>query len=168
MNRHWRILRLLDALHFNKDLSSTFGSELWTVLGPQVMVTRISVILQVDFPEIACPHLLVDVALNVCEGTWFQHDGVPPYSSCQERNWFNSYFPDTLIDSVGLILWSPSSLIWTHPISFYGDTSKKTFTVRKYRFHLGMTLTSFTVLWRIDPLLRGDFLNNSRCYATGE
>jgi hypothetical protein len=43
-----------------------------------------------------------------------------------------------------------------------------TFTVRKYRFHPGMTLTSFTVLWRIDPLLRGDSVNNSRCYATRE
>jgi hypothetical protein len=69
-----------------------------------------------DFPEIAFPCLLEDVAFHVCNGMWFQHDGVPPYSSRQVRNWFNSYFPDTWIDSVGLILCS--QVPWSEPIWF--------------------------------------------------
>jgi hypothetical protein len=69
------------------------------------------------------------LTLNVCEGMWFQHVGIPPYFSREVLNWLNSHFSD----HEGPIVWSSCFSDLNKLNLSYGDASCKMFVLQKYK-----------------------------------
>jgi hypothetical protein len=56
------------------------------LIGPYMIANHLYGIQSVIFLERAFHLSLDNVALNICKGMWFQHDGIPHYYSCEEYN----------------------------------------------------------------------------------
>jgi hypothetical protein len=78
MNGHWRILRLLNTLQFNKDLV-LFGPGIIcdNLSGPYVIANHLSGTWYDDILKRTIPLLFEDVPFNFHKSIWFQHDSAP-------------------------------------------------------------------------------------------
>ena len=102
--------------HCGNQLATTFlvsmsGVQFWTiswlVLSTWKVILQERLYLRILKEEL--PRLLEDVPLNKWSLTYFQHDGVPPHSSHEVRNFLNCRFPGRWIGRDGPHNWPARS-----------------------------------------------------------
>jgi len=75
------------------------------LIGPFILEGRLTGEVYLRFLQEELPRLLADVPLNKRGRMYFQHDGAPPHSSREVRNFLNHRFPGRWIGRGGPRIW---------------------------------------------------------------
>ncbi|KAJ4440477.1 hypothetical protein ANN_08618 [Periplaneta americana] len=101
-----------------------FSLNMWAgiigdrLVGPHVLVNRLTGQAYTNFLENTIPHVLEDTPLINRQHIHFLHDGAPVHFSRTARRYFDRRFPDRWIDRGGPIAWPPRSPD-LNPLDFY-------------------------------------------------
>ena len=79
------------------------------LIGPLILEGRLTGEAYLSFLQEELTRLLKDVPLNKRSHMYFQHDGAPPHSSREIRNFLNSHFPGRWIRRGGPHNWPARS-----------------------------------------------------------
>ena len=79
------------------------------LIGPFILEVHLTGEAYLRFLQEELPRLLEDVPLNKRGRMYFQHDGAPPHSSCEVRNFLNYCFPEWWIGRGSPHNWSDRS-----------------------------------------------------------
>ena len=92
-----------------------FSGNVWCavldeqLIGSFILEGRLTREAYLRFLEEELPRFLEDVPLNKRGRIYFQHDGAPPHSSCEVRNFLNYHFPGRWIGRGGPHTWPARS-----------------------------------------------------------
>ncbi|KAJ4435008.1 hypothetical protein ANN_23581 [Periplaneta americana] len=101
-----------------------FSLNMWAgiigdrLVGPHVLVNRLTGQAYTNFPENTIPHVLEDTPLINRQHIHFLHDGSPAHFSRTARRYLDRRFPDRWIGRGGPIAWPPRSPD-LKPLDFY-------------------------------------------------
>ncbi|KAJ4444666.1 hypothetical protein ANN_06463 [Periplaneta americana] len=101
-----------------------FSLNMWAgiigdrLVGPHVLVNRLTGQAYTNFLENTIPHVLEDTPLINCQHIHFLHDGAPAHFSRTARRYLDRRFPDRWIGRGGPIAWPPRSPD-LNPLDFY-------------------------------------------------
>ncbi|KAJ4432524.1 hypothetical protein ANN_21146 [Periplaneta americana] len=101
-----------------------FSLNMWAgiigdrLVGPHVLVNRLTGQAYTNFLENTIPHVLEDTPLINRQHIHFLHDGAPAHFSRTARRYLERRFPDRWIGRGGPIAWPPRSLD-LNPLDFY-------------------------------------------------
>ncbi|KAJ4451308.1 hypothetical protein ANN_02769 [Periplaneta americana] len=122
LSAQFRLLELdgsadsLDQVRFSLNMwAGIIGDRL---VGPHVLVNRLTGQAYTNFLENTIPHVLEDTPLINRQHIHFLHDGAPAHFSRTARRYLDRRFPDRWIGRGGPIAWPPRSPD-LNPLDFY-------------------------------------------------
>ncbi|XP_050307004.1 uncharacterized protein LOC126743817 [Anthonomus grandis grandis] len=83
------------------------------VVGPYILDGALNGLTYLHFLENVLPILMEDIALNVRQNMFFQHDGCPAHYALAVRQYLDATFPDRWIERGSLFPWAPRQVFNT-------------------------------------------------------